>query len=426
MKTVQRYRRKHISRVLAALFAVTLIGAACGDDDDDAATTDTTEQEEGGESEGGDPIVVAGLEGEAAEGGPDFMKGMQIAVEQINAAGGVEGRMVELKTFKTGGTPEGAATAYREAGGDASVIGSFLGASGALAIRDLSDTVKLPMIAASGNDKIDNPVKQYIFQNSPARELVTSSLRHAVEKLGAKKIAAIHYETDFSSQIPASLEAGCEELGCEIVAIEKSSAVAAVDAIVPQLTKMKNANPDAYYIETLNPAAIAAARQLKLDKPIIAEQWLTVPPLAQACGDACEGVIFGGHKCRAPELIQASDPLKKHCDDYIAAFAKKFPNEPFALFSIYGHDAVRTYAEAARRVIEDGDEVTRETVAKAMETFNGEGFLTSHGYVKTAADSHRLTGTWKEAYFNLTIQAEGTTTKWILAPDADPAGATAV
>ena len=405
---------------MALVFATALLGAACGDDGDEGA------QNEGGNgTESSEPIVLAGLEGEVAEGGPDFTKGMQIAMDQINAAGGVEGRKIEVRITKTGGTSEGAASAYRSAGSDPAVLGSFLGASGALAIRDLSTTVMLPIITASGNDKVDRPVAPYVFNNAPTSELVTSSLRYAVENFGAKKVAAIHYETDFSSQIPDALRNGCERLGCEVVAVEKGSATSSVDALVPQLTKMRNARPDVYYIETLNPAAIAAARQLKLDKPIIAEQWLTVPPLAQACGAACEGVVFGGHKCRAPELLEASDPLKKHCDDYIAAFEAKFPNEPFALFSIYGHDAVRTYAEAASRVLKAGDELTRDSLLKAMETFNGSEFITSHGYIKTAADNHRLTGTWKEAYLNLTVEAEGQDVKWVLAPKASAAGAEA-
>lgn len=406
---------------MAVVFAAVLLGAGCGNDDegDDGA--------QGGETgtRSTEPIHLAGLEGEVAEGGPDFTKGMQIAADQINAAGGVEGRKIELKIIKTGGTPEGAASAYRSAGSDPAVLGAFLGASGALAIRDLSTTVKLPIITASGNDKVDRPVSPYVFNNAPTSELVTSSLRYAVENFGAKKVAAIHYETDFSSQIPDALRGGCERLGCEVVAVEKGSATSSVDALVPQLTKMRNANPDVYYIETLNPAAIAAARQLKLNKPIIAEQWLTVPPLAQACGAACEGVVFGGHKCRAPELLEMSDPLKKHCDDYIAAFKAKFPNEPFALFSIYGHDAVRTYAEAASRVIKAGNELTRESLVESMETFDGEGFITSHGYIKTGADNHRLTGTWKEAYLNLTVEVDGTDVKWVLAPKAQASGAEA-
>lgn len=417
-------RHRWTRRAAVVVLATALFGAGCGSDD--KADKGAEQKNGGSEAKSSEPIHLAGLEGEVAEGGPDFTKGMQIAVDQINAAGGVEGRMIDLKITKTGGTSEGAASAYRSAGSDPAVLGSFLGASGALAIRDLSTTVKLPIITASGNDKVDRPVAPYVFNNAPTSELVTSSLRYATENFGAKKVAAIHYETDFSSQIPDALKNGCQRLGCTVVDVEKGSATSAVDALVPQLTKMRNAGPDVYYIETLNPAAIAAARQLKLDKPIIAEQWLTVPPLAKACGAACKGVIFGGHKCRAPELLEASDPLKKHCDDYIAAFQQKFPGEPFALFSIYGHDAVRTYAEAARKVIKDGGQLTRESLVKAMEGFDGKGLLTSQGYLKTAADNHRLTGTWKEAYVNYTVDvAPDGTVKWVLAPKAQAAGAEA-
>ena len=103
-------------------------------------------------------------------------------------------------------------------------------ASGALAIRDLSTTVKLPIITASGNDKVDRPVAPYVLNNAPTSELVTSSLRYAVENFGAKKVAAIHYETDFSSQIPDALKTGCQRLGCEVVTVEKGSATSSVDA----------------------------------------------------------------------------------------------------------------------------------------------------------------------------------------------------
>ena len=61
-----------------------------------------------------------------------------------------------------------------------------------------------------------------------------------------------------------------------------------------------------------------------------------------------------------------------------------------------------------------------------METFNGAGFLTSHGAIKTGADSHRLTGTWKEAYLNLTVEvAADKSVKWVLAPKAQATGAEA-
>lgn len=412
--------RLHRYLLVAMMIAVGGLLVACGDDDDegggggDAATS-------------GEPIGIGGLEGSVPEGGPDFMKGMQIATKEINDAGGVEGRKINLEVIKTGGTPEGAASAYKEAGGDDSIVGTFLGSGGSLAIRAQSEREQLALIAASGNDDIDRPVTKYVFQNSAGSEYATSSLVYTDEQidLDGKKVAVLHYESDFSQQIGEALTSRCEDLGCEVVTVEEAGSTDSADQLTPQLTNMKNSGADVYYIESLNPNALIAAQTLGLDnKPIIAEQWLTVPPVAEATGKAAEGVVFGGHKCRAPGIITEDDPAKEWCEDYIGKFEEMFPKEPFALFSIYGYDSVQAYADAARRLIEDGEEVNRDTMVEAMEGFDGDGLRTSHGLLETSEDDHRLTGDWSEAYVNMTIDVKGGAPDYVLAEDADPSGAT--
>ena len=76
------------------------------------------------------------------------------------------------RIFETGGTPEGAATAYREASDDSDVLGAFLGASGALASpRPIRDASGCPVITASGNDAIDIPVTPFVFSNSAGQRV---------------------------------------------------------------------------------------------------------------------------------------------------------------------------------------------------------------------------------------------------------------
>jgi branched-chain amino acid transport system substrate-binding protein len=449
-------------RLVISVVALGLIATACGDDDDDGSGAAPTSEDSGGtattaaaastspatdstaaaattaadapatsgapattgggsEAPSGEPLVIAGLQGEVAEGGPDFMNGMQVAVNEINASGGVAGRPIELRLFETGGTPEGAATAYREAGNDTDVLGAFLGASGALAIRDQSETIGLPIITASGNDAIDIPVTTYVFSNSAGREYATSAIDYAVNKLGAQRIAAIHYGTDFSSQIPDAITGKCEEVGCEIVAIEEAAADAPVDALIPQLTNMRNAEPDVYYLEGLNPNVFAAARQLGIDAPIVSEQWLAVPALRDACGENCAGVTFGIHKCNVPELLQEDDELRQLCEDYRESYLAEY--DPWAGFSIYGRDAVYTYAAAVEALLEAGEEPTRENIAAQMEQFDGS-LLTTHGAIETSPESHRLTGTWTEGYIDVAIEMQDGQATWVLAPDADPEGST--
>jgi branched-chain amino acid transport system substrate-binding protein len=450
-----RRRVAFVACLALVLAACSILLAACGgggsssseestgaSESASSGESETASAEGGGGESSGEPIGIAGLEGEVAEGGPDFMKGMKIATEELNKAGGVNGRQIDLKIFKTGGTPQGAAGAYQQAGAESNIIGAFLGATGSLAIREQSERVKMALIAASGNDKIDTPVTKYIFENSAGREYASSSLvymnEHGPEyakafgrefngkNLKGKKVAILHYETDFSQQIPEAIEEGCEIMGCEVVDVEEAGSADSVEAVTPQLTKMKESGAEIYYIESLNPNALAAAKQLGMDsKPVIAEQWLTVPPLAEAAGKNAEGVVFGGHKCRAPEIIASSDPAKKWCEEYVAKFEKYFPGEPFALFSIYGYDAVNTYAWAVEHLEEEEKEITRDTIVEAMQEMDGS-LRTSHGLVETSPESHRLTGSWEEAYVDMTIKINGKgEPEYVLAPGADPAGAKA-
>ena len=160
-------------------------------------------------------------------------------------------------------------------------------------------------------------------------------------------------------------------------------------------------------------------------KPVLAENWLATPALVQACGANCVDVVASLHKCRLTDLnqLEASDPLKQWCTDYIAAFKKQFPNLPFQLYSIYGHDAVVTYAAAINNLLKAGKDVTRENIASAMESFHGD-LSTSHGKVTTSPSNHRLTGTWTQGYQDQTFGIKGTEVTYKLAPKADPAGAT--
>jgi branched-chain amino acid transport system substrate-binding protein len=412
------------------------------------ASEESGEKEEGGESaNSGEPIGIAGLEGEVTEGGADFTKGMKIAESQINAEGGVNGRPIDLKIIKTGGSPQGSSTAYEQAAGDSSILGVFLGASGALTVREQTERAKLALIGADGNDGMDFPVSKYVFMNSAGGEYATSGLvymdEHGPEyakafgrkftgtSLEGKKIGVFYTESDFGQEVPTAIKEGCEQLGCEIVDQEEGGVADSVEALTPQLTKLKESGAELFFIEGVNANVFKAVEQLGMDElPVISDQNLTVPALAEADGKSGEGVVFGGHKCRIFEELEGldkkPDPTVEWCKTYRARFEKEFPGEPYAQYSIYGYDAVNTYAWAVEHLEEEEKEVNRETVAEAMQEMDGS-LRTSHGLVKTSPESHRLTGTWEEAYviLNYTI-GKGGEAEYHLAPGADPEGSKAI
>jgi branched-chain amino acid transport system substrate-binding protein len=448
--------------IALVLAACSIALAACGggsssssssssepETEESSAPASEESSEEGGSesSASGEPIGIAGLEGEVTEGGADFTKGMKIAETQINEKGGVNGRPIELKIIKTGGSPQGSSTAYEQAAGDSNILGVFLGASGALTVREQTERAKLPLIGADGNDSMDFPVSKYVFMNSAGGEYGTSGLVYMAEhgqeyakafgrkftgdSLEGKKLAIFYTEADWGQMVPIAMKEGCEQLGCEIVDEEEGGVADSVEALTPQLTKMKESGAELYFIEGVNANVFKAVEQLGMDElPVISDQNLTVPALAEADGKSGEGVVFGGHKCRIFEelegLDKTPDPTVEWCKTYRALFEKEFPSEPYAQYSIYGYDAVNTYAWAVEHLEEEGKEVSRESVAEAMQEMDGS-LRTSHGLVKTSPESHRLTGTWEEAYviLNYTI-GKGGEAEYHLAPGADPAGSKAI
>jgi branched-chain amino acid transport system substrate-binding protein len=376
----------------------------------------------GGSGSGRGPIEIGALLGPAAEGGPDFVNGMKTAIQQVNSSGGVDGRKLQLKVFSTQGTAAGAVAAYRQASEDPRVDGAFFAAvTGALALKGQSDAARLPIVIATASDQVDHPPAKYVFKDSFAGQYATSSVVYAVQHANAKRIAILHYGTDYSVGISAAIKARCAQLGCQVVADESAAGNESADGLAPQLTKMRAARPDAYYIEGLDPAAFAEARQLKLDKPIISDQWLAIPALRDACAAACDGVVFAIHKTNVPELIAASDPLR----NVLLGYRKRYIalNGAWSGFSIYGSEAVQAFAKAAQNLVKAGKPVTRDNLASAMQEFHGD-LVTTHGVIRTSPSDHRLVGTWPQAYVDVAIRAHGKTSAWVLAPGASPSGST--
>jgi branched-chain amino acid transport system substrate-binding protein len=424
--------------VLIAVVAFALALSACGGGSSSSSSesSSTTEAESSGSGEkeevaagggGGElseTVTFAALEGPLAQGGPAFNIGMELEVKRLNAEGGIGGQEVKFEPIKTGGTPEGAISAYKQAVANQSVLGTFLGASGGSAVKPFTEREGLALIAADATTELIQPLSPYAFLGSYDKEYGASGIAWAVEKDHAKKIALIHYDTDFSEQIPEAAQEACEDLGCEIVDEEASTTTASIEELTPQLTKMKSSGAEAYYIEGLNPNAFKAARQLGMfDKPVVSENWLVSPPVAAACGSACEGVVFAGLKCRLePDQLQKSDPQRQVCEEYKKEYEKYLPGEPFEIYSVYGADAVKVYAAVIDHLLEAGEEVTRESIAQGMENIDGY-VTTTQGKVETTPEDHRLLGPFEGSQISMEIKVNGEEVTYEVAKGANPMGA---
>lgn len=407
--------KRGVLGAMLLLLAVTV--AACGSSNGGSSGDSIGED---------DPIVIAQLKGPAAQGDDAFKQGMEIAAKELNEQGGAAGHEIKLKFIPTEATPEAVSAAYRSAGDDAEVLGVFNGSGGGLAIRNLSETVKVPAITASGNDKVDRPATKYVFANAETGPYATAPLVYENELKPVKSVAVLHYETDYSQQIPGAIEERCEELGCEVTTIEASESTASRSQLVPLLTKMRATNPDVYAIEELNVNALKAARDLGMfDRPVIGSNWLANNAVGEAAGKSGEDVVFASTKCRITDLgeLNQDDPMVEFCRNYEDRFETMFPGEQLQGFSIYGYDAVKAFAVAVEKLKDADEPVNRETVAEALADFSGQDLLTSTGYVQSSADDHRLVGSFEEGFVNMQMHVTPKGNVYKLAPNADPAGA---
>ena len=347
---------------------------------------------------------------------------MKVAASVLNAAGGVDGHPIKLLTISTGGTPQGAVSAYQQAASEGA-IGTFLGAAGGIAIRNQAPTTKVAAIIADGVQTDFAPARPYVFANSQGTAFASSSLDYGVQIQHMKSVAVLSYTgDDFSEQVPGYIQSGCKALGCKVTVSETAPYSASQAQLVPLLEQMKASNPDGYYIEGLNPSAFAAAKQLGMfNKPVLSEQYLTVPQIAQACGSNCDGVVFAGEKCAATSLLPSSDPLKAACDTYKQQFAGVFPGQPFPNFSIYGAQAVNVLADAAGALLKAGKAVNAANVNTQLENLHGVNTLL--GVVNSSPTNHLITGSFQSTFVMLTIQgvaSDGTAT-YAIAPNTTAA-----
>src|SRR4051812_47626458 len=108
-------RRNPLWRLVAILMALGLVAAACGSDDKKDASATTTTEKAAGASDAGDGTLKIGYllpqTGDLSFLGPPMIKGVEMAIRDINAAGGVNGKDVELAAADDGTDPDVASTA---------------------------------------------------------------------------------------------------------------------------------------------------------------------------------------------------------------------------------------------------------------------------------------------------------------------------
>ncbi len=334
------------------------------------------------------------MTGGAANYGKLMSQAVKMAVEEKNAEGGIGGKKIQLIIEDDEGKPEKATPAIEKLAGVDKVFGIvgpvFSGC--ALAIAPKCQAEKVVMITPSSTHKALTSMGNYIFRNVLSDELQAKVFaRYAYEKMGLRKVAILYLKNDYSQGLAEDFKSEFEKLGGKIVAFE--SALQDDKDFKTQLTKIKNANPEALYMPDYvaeMAQIIEQSKQLGLKVKFLAGDGYSNPEIFDLIGDLANGVIF------ANSAEEADSPVKKA---FVENYEKKWGVKPDS-FSMNAYDSAKILIAAIEKVYnESSDEVKknlkldrdkiREYVA-ATENYDGASGVVT--FMKEKGDAIKNVG----------------------------------
>lgn len=322
-----------------------------------------TKKEEASQSAANANQIVIGhyasLTGETATFGQSSKNGVDLAQEQFNAAGGLNGKQIKVITYDTQSKPEEASSVVTKLITQDNVI-ALLGEVASrlsLVAGDKAMQFKTPMISHASTNPDVTKKGEYVFRicfmDSFQGEAIA---KFAAENLKAKTAAIMRdVKQDYSIGLADSIAKGFKARGGQIVT--DTSFQSGESDFRAQLTEVKGKNPDVifvpgYYGEVA--LITSQARKMGIKQPMIGgDGWDSADLLKVAGKAALENTYYSNHF--------ASDTKDPNAQAFLAAYEKKYHSKPDAMAAL-GFDAFNLLMNAMK----NAKELTRDGVKDAI------------------------------------------------------------
>jgi branched-chain amino acid transport system substrate-binding protein len=335
--------------------------------------------------------------GSEATFGQSTDKGLKMAIEEKNKAGGIKGKQIKLIALDDQGKPEEAAAAVTRLvtqNGVVALIGE-VASSRSLAAAPIAQQNKVPMISPSSTNPKVTEVGDYIFRVcfiDPFQGTVMA--KFASENLKAKKVAILRdVKSDYSMGLADFFTKKFKELGGEVVADESYQA-GEMD-FKGQLTHIKGVQPDAIFIPGYYTEVGLIARQaraLGINVPLLGGDGWDSAKLYEIGGQAINGSYFSNHYTTESTDVVVTGFIKKFKETY----GGEVPDGLAAL----GYDSGKILVEAMDRAADLKPATIRDELAKTKDYVGVTG--------KISIDSQRNAN--KSA---VVVKVDGTTNRFV-------------
>ncbi len=322
-----------------------------------------------GTADSGGPIKVGiygDLSGQTSSFGQSTKNGALMAIDEINAAGGINGRKVEWVMEDDQGQPQQASTVVTKLINQDKVVAIIgeVASSNSLAAAPKAQEAKVPMISPSSTNPKVTQVGDYIFRVCFTDDFQGAvAAKFAANTLKAKTAAVLgDFNSDYSKGMTQYFVQEFESSGGKIV-VQQSYTQTDAD-FKGQLTNIRSANPDVIFVPGYYGQVGVIAKQAKelgIKAPLLGGDGWDSPKLFELGGAALDGNYMVNH--------YSTDDPSPAVQKFVAAYKAKYSTVPDAIAAL-GYDAMNVLADSIKRAGTTDSAKLRDAIA-ATKGFAG-------------------------------------------------------
>ena len=360
--------------------------------------------------------IVLPLTGAEAKFGEIEKRSFDMAVEEINAKGGIKGEKLELIIEDDTGRPEvGRSVVEKLISKDKVVmVGGGYSSSVTYAVAGVCQQNKVPFLVNTGSaDNITSSGWDYIFRlNPPVSEYAGAIESLLTDVIKPKTVAILHENTLFGTSGAKSFDETCKRLGYQVV-LKEGYEAGGID-FKPILIKVKQLNPDVVYMVSYIMDAsllMKQAKELKLAPKMFigGAAGFTLPEFAKNAGDASEKVVSATlwHQVlRYPGAME-----------YFNKYVKKF-NQDTEYHGAEAYAAAYVIADVLKKAKSRDSADIKDALAKtSMMTVFGPVKFISYGKMKNQNKLPTYVVQWINGKLELVWPANLATKKFVYPVD---------
>jgi len=370
-------KKRVLTGIIAAIISAGLLLSGCAGSKETLKTGD-----------GGEPYkigAVIDVSGSSSSLGVPEKNTLQMLADKVNAAGGINGHLLELIILDNKSDETEAVLAVKKLINQEKVL-AVLGCSSSGPSMSMIDTVqkeKVPMISLAASSTIVEPVqeRQWVFKTAQSDIVTINKLMSYLKEKGLTSVALLYMNNAYGDGGRAAFTAAAQANGVEIVVEEKFEATD--KDMTPQLTRVKTSGAQAAVVWAIPPSASIITKNFKdlnMGIPLLHSHGVGNQNFIDLAQGAADGVILPIGKLIVADQIPDSDPQQEVLNRYIEEYSQKY-NSPPNSFGGYAWDGFYLLVNAIEKVGAD-----RAAIRDTLE--NTRGYSGVSGMFNLSASDH--------------------------------------